>query len=587
MCGIIGFSTKTAKDPVAVITQHLAYLEYRGYDSTGMAFVDINGQMRVAKKAGNITALKAATADIHTQAHFGIGHTRWATHGEPNDVNAHPHIGDEAVIIHNGVIENHEELKKQLRAEGFVFQSETDSELIAHTITQGIRQGSSREQIFKNFHATLKGIFSIVALFHDGEIIATRFKTPLVFCVSQDGVWLASDALAIAQHAADGTVCFLKDGDIISFTPDHTYHMIQGTPQFTPIEKRHQVPSKGHFAHFMLKEIYEQAEVVQNLKTFLENYDFPLDRPKKLLILGCGTSYYAGLIASYWLQEHASILTDVCIASEFRYQRFTRDYDMCICISQSGETADVIAALETIQKQNIKTIGILNVIESTLGQMVDVVLPICVGPEIGVASTKALLGQLVCLLFVTLNWTGERQRFSTLMSELPAIIQSILDTAPTIEQLAKQFYQLESIFFIGRHQMYPVCLEGALKLKELSYINANAYPAGELKHGPIALIDDKTLTVVLIADDHVSEKTLSNSQEVLARKGQVLCCHPRRLQSGLPGISSHLSIPSSKDKLLSPFAPIIALQLFAYYIALARGCSIDQPRNLAKSVTVE
>lgn len=581
MCGIIGFSTKAPKDPVAVITQHLAYLEYRGYDSTGMAFVDSGGQMHVVKKAGNIMALKAATTAIHKQSYFGIGHTRWATHGEPNDLNAHPHVGDEAAIIHNGVIENHEQLKAQLMAEGFEFQSETDSELITHTITRGIRQGLSRDQIFRNFHKDLKGIFSIVALFHDGEIIATRFKTPLVFCVSKDGVWLASDALAIAQHADDGTVCFMKDGDIVSFRTDHTYQMINGSPQFTPIERRHQVPTKGDFKHFMLKEIHEQADVVQSLRTFLENYDFPINRPKKLLILGCGTSYYAGLIASYWLQEHASIETDVCIASEFRYQYFKRDYDMCICISQSGETADVIAALEIVQQGGTKTIGVLNVLESTLGQMVDVVLPICVGPEIGVASTKALIGQLVCLLFMTLSWSKERDRFFAIMSDLPGLIKSILDTSPTIQKLATQFHQLESVFFIGRLQMYPVCLEGALKLKELSYINANAYPAGELKHGPIALIDNKTLTVVLVADDHVSEKTLSNAQEVMARQGQIL------FVSADDRLQPLLKLPASTDKLLTPFAPIIALQLFAYYVALARDCSIDQPRNLAKSVTVE
>ncbi|MEK7655025.1 MAG: glutamine--fructose-6-phosphate transaminase (isomerizing) [Pseudomonadota bacterium] len=581
MCGIIGFSTKVAKDPVAVITQHLAYLEYRGYDSTGMAFVDTSGQMHVAKKAGNILALKAATCDMHKQSHFGIGHTRWATHGQPNDVNAHPHVGDEASIIHNGVIENHEQLKAKLITEGFVFQSETDSELIAHTITKGIRQGLSRGQIFKNFHTDLKGIFSIVALFHDGEIIATRYKTPLVFCVSKDGVWLASDALAIAQHAVDGTVCFMKDGDIVSFVADHTYRMMRGTAHFTPIERRHQVPTKGNFAHFMLKEIYEQAEVVQTLRTFLENYNFPIDRPKKLLILGCGTSYYAGLMASYWLQEHACIETDVCIASEFRYQHFMRDYDMCVCISQSGETADVIAAVEIVKQRGMKTIGILNTIESTLGQMVDVVLPICVGPEIGVASTKALIGQLVCLLFMTLSWMKERDHFFSIMSELPQLIQSVLSNLPSIEQLAKQFHEVSSVFFIGRHQMYPVCLEGALKLKELSYINANAYPAGELKHGPIALIDHKTLTIVLVADDHVSEKTLSNAQEVMARQGAVL------FASADDHLHPLLKLPVSQDKLLTIFAPIIALQLFSYYVALERGCSIDQPRNLAKSVTVE
>lgn len=581
MCGIIGFSTKVPKDPVAIITQHLAYLEYRGYDSTGMAFVDTDGQMHVAKKAGNITALKAATSDIHAQARFGIGHTRWATHGQPNDVNAHPHVGDEAVIIHNGVIENHEQLKAQLIAEGFAFQSETDSELIAHTITQGIRNGLSRDQIFKNFHKNLKGIFSIVALFHDGEIIATRFKTPLVFCVAKDGVWLASDALAIAQHAADGTVCFMKDEDIVSFTVEHTYRMINGISQFTPIERRYQVPTKGNFEHFMLKEIYEQADVVQSLRTFLENYAFPIDRPKKLLILGCGTSYYAGLIASYWLQEHASIEADVCIASEFRYQHFMRDYDICVCISQSGETADVIAALEIVQKRGVKTIGILNTIESTLGQMVDVILPICVGPEIGVASTKALIGQLVCLLFMTLNWAKEGDRFFVAMSELPRLINSVLNVASTIQKLAEQFYQVESVFFIGRHQMYPVCLEGALKLKELSYINANAYPAGELKHGPIALIDKKTLTIVLVADDHVREKTLSNAQEVMARQGQILYV------SADEHLNPRLVLSVPQDKLLAPFVSIVALQLFAYHVALARGCSIDQPRNLAKSVTVE
>lgn len=585
MCGIVGFSTKTPKDPVAVIVQHLAYLEYRGYDSTGMAFVDLNGQMHVAKKSGNITALKAATANIHAQAHFGIGHTRWATHGKPNDVNAHPHIGDEAVIIHNGVIENHEQLKAQLIADGFSFQSETDSELIAHTITREIRQGLSRDQVFKNFHKNLKGIFSIVALFHDGEILATRFKTPLVFCAAKDGVWLASDALAIVQHAADGTVCFMKDGDIVSFTTDHTYRMVSGSPQFISIERCHQVPTKGAFKHFMLKEIYEQADVVKSLQAFLGNYDFPIDRPKRLLILGCGTSYYAGLIASYWLQEYAFIETDVCIASEFRYQCFMRDYDMCISISQSGETADTIAALEIVQQRSIKTIGILNVMQSTLGQMVDVVLPICVGPEIGVASTKALIGQLVCLLFMTLNWTKERDRFFTAMSELPDLIQSVLGAATSIEQLAKQFSEVSSVFFIGRHQMYPVCLEGALKLKELSYINANAYPAGELKHGPIALIDNKTLTIVLVSDDHVSEKTMSNAQEVMARQGQVLFVSTGSRDFCLG--QAMLPLPLPQDKLLTPFAPIIALQLFSYYVALSRDCSIDQPRNLAKSVTVE
>lgn len=582
MCGIIGFSTKTPKDPVAVITQHLAYLEYRGYDSTGMAFIDTDGHMQVIKKAGNISVLKEATVDIHTQAHAGIGHTRWATHGKPSDINAHPHVGDEAAIIHNGVIENHAELKAQLIVDGFEFQSETDSELIAHYITRGIRQGLPRDQIFKNFHKDFKGIFSIVALFHDGEIMATRFKTPLVFCAAKDGVWLASDALAIAQHAENGTVCFMKDGDIVQFKTDHTYRMINDRdPQFTKVERRHQVPTKGDFAHFMLKEIHEQYDIVQSLRTFLEHYDFPVVTPKKLLILGCGTSYYAGLIASYWLQEHASIETDVCIASEFRYQSFMRHYDMCICISQSGETADVIAALEIVQKRSIKTIGILNVIESTLGQMVDIVLPICVGPEIGVASTKALMGQLVCLLFITLQWTQEQKRFSTGLDELSSLVESILENGSVIQDRAKHFASIDAVFFIGRHQMYPVCLEGALKLKELSYINANAYPAGELKHGPIALIDNKTLTVVLTVDDHVSEKTLSNAQEVMARQGQVL------FVSADDRFTPLLKLPLPHDTLLNPFAPIVVLQLFAYYVALSRGCSIDQPRNLAKSVTVE
>ncbi len=582
MCGIIGYSTKSAQDPIAVITKHLAYLEYRGYDSTGMAFVDTQEQLQVFKKTGNISILKNATKNIHTSAHYGIGHTRWATHGKPDDINAHPHLGDEAAIIHNGVIENHETLKQSLMQDGFTFQSETDSEIITHYITRGIRQGLSREQVFKNFHKDLKGIFSIVALFHDGEIIATRFKTPLVFCIAQDGLWLASDALAIAQHAANGTVCFLKDGDIIRFAKDHTYHMVNGhTPEFTAIEKRHQIPTKGNFAHFMLKEIYEQKEIVENLKNFLKHYDFSVARPSKLLILGCGTSYYAGLIASYWLQEHANIETDVQIASEFRYQNFIRNYDMCICISQSGETIDVVAALERIKQKNIKTIGILNVLESSLGQMVDIILPICVGPEIGVASTKALVGQLICLLFLTLQWTNEQHRFFSSLDELSDLIAATLEDTTSVESWAEKYAGLESVFYIGRHQMYPVCLEGALKLKELSYINANAYPAGELKHGSIALIDNKTLTVVLLADDHVYEKTLSNAQEVKARQGNVLFVTTKAT------LESNIIVPHCNDPLLQVFAPIVILQLFAYFVALKRNCSIDQPRNLAKSVTVE
>lgn len=591
MCGIVGVVLKKDKFSGIDLVSALKYLEYRGYDSSGIAFLGIDG-IEIIKKKGHIKNILEDMQGVKSA--IGIGHTRWATHGEVNDENAHPHGNKRLAIVHNGIIENYIDLKNDLSSKGYSFKTQTDTEVISQLITFYLDQEMQPVEIFKKLRLTLKGTYAIAAIFDSKTLIATRHKSPLIYAGSDEGLWVASDVMAIVEHI-DGKISYLGDDETIMFSDDtgtvlydKDYNVIK--PKLVSISADIVKPVKGEFEHFMLKEIFEQPQVVKAISGYLSSTDFQLVKPNKILIIACGTSYYAGLVARYWIESIASIPVSVEIASEFQYHAMPlQDVDLCIFISQSGETFDVLASLAVIQKLNIRTVGIINVLHSTLAREVDFVIPLCAGPEIGVASTKAFTAQMTILYFLANYFGGKSITIDDL--HLEDILLDSLKLIPSLKEFTKKISQFNQVFFIGRNLQYPLALEGALKLKEISYINAQAYPAGELKHGPIALIDDKSLVVALSPKDQLFEKTLSNSQEVLSRGAHVLFVTDQEGASEIRKLSQYKNIycmvvPHVKDE-LTPFSVIVALQLFAYYSALHLGRSIDCPRNLAKSVTVE
>lgn len=616
MCGIVGYIGK--KNGIHVVTRGLSRLEYRGYDSAGIAFFgERDKEPRVIKTVGRLSALEKAVARSKARAGTAvIGHTRWATHGIPTKQNAHPHIGctKEITLVHNGIIENHESLREALVREGHVFHSHTDSEVIVHLIERMRAFGTqSLEDAVRQALHYVQGTFGIVALYAHApnQLVAARRGSPLLIGVGEKGEYIiASDASAIAEHTK--RIIYLDDNEIVSLSPDghRIFDAANNTLSKFPtrIDWTVEESQKGGFPHFMLKEIHEIPEVIENALRGrvlakkgviklggLEPIRKKIALTKRVVIVACGTSYYAGLIGKYFIEEMSRLPVEVAYASEFRYAPPAVDeHTLVVVISQSGETADTLEAARESKRQGALTLGIVNVVGSSIAREVHAGIYNYAGPEIAVASTKAFVSQLVILAMVAAHVGDvlgtypkkERGEFLKDLMSLPHACRLVLKNTDIIKKTAKQFFHAEHFLFLGRKYNWPTALEGALKLKEISYIHAEGYPAGEMKHGPIALIDSHFPTIVLALDDSMYEKTLSAIQEIRARKGPVIAV----ASHGNTAISKYakqtIFIPRVRES-LSPVCAVIPLQLFAYYVAVYRGADVDKPRNLAKSVTVE
>ena len=601
MCGIIAGITTSNILPILV--GGLEQLEYRGYDSAGLALI-LRGNIHVVKAAGKVAVLKNLLAKEEFNSQIGIGHTRWATHGVPNAINAHPHATDRVAVVHNGIIENYKELKQELQNIGYQFKSETDTEVITNLLDYYISLNNDPKEASLQTIGRLEGSFSVVFMFKsDKFLFATSRKTSLILGLAENAIYIASDVVAFGNKV--NNVIYLEDGDKVVASLD-SYQIFDknNNPATRPLRKSSilEEVTKNDFPHFMLKEIYQQPVVLeQTITRYLTGNE--LDKVKidwnkidSIKILACGTAYYSGLVAKYWLEELTNIVVDLEVASEFRYRTIAaKKNEITIVISQSGETLDTLEALRKAQSYGQKTIAILNTENSSIGRIADYILPIMVGPEIGVASTKAFLGQLMVIAALGLDIGMKKgninqNRFETLTTELsqvPNLITEVLSQSEDIKNIASQIKDFNSILFIGRGNLYPIAMEGSLKLKELSYIHAEGYPGGELKHGPISLIDSNMPIVALMPRGHLFEKMFSNLQELGARGGKLLTIVGRSHASKVSDSSSWvISVPDC-DEFIAPMVYSIPMQLLAYYTALLKGNDIDQPRNLAKSVTVE
>jgi glucosamine--fructose-6-phosphate aminotransferase (isomerizing) len=613
MCGIVGYVGR--KDPVGVLVEGLRRLEYRGYDSAGIAVVDENGALSIRRAAGKLRDLEKVIAAKPLTGRYGIGHTRWATHGRPTEENAHPHrdCTGRLVVIHNGIIENYLELKHELQASGHKFETETDTEIVAHAIEQHMKEtGADLPTAFRAVLPRLRGIYALVAMSADlpDTFVAARLGPPLVVGLGQGEYFVASDIPAILEHTKD--VIFLDDGEVVVVTADGpTFYGADGNR----IEKHAvRIPwdpilaEKGGFKHFMLKEIHEQPRAVrdtllgrvslESATIYLEEMglsDDDLRGMDRVLIVACGTSWHAGLIGKFLIERLARIPVEVDYASEFRYRKPLVDgKTLPVYISQSGETADTLAAQREAKSKGARTLAICNVRGSMLTREAAGTIYTHAGPEIGVASTKAFTSQIVALVLLALK-LGQARRtltddavlaFVKHLYHLPAQMEHFLTDDSAIQELARVYHNHRDFLYLGRGVNYPIALEGALKLKEISYIHAEGYPAGEMKHGPIALIDENMPVVALVPRDSVWEKMLSNIEEVKARSGIVIAVtdgEDADLEKKADGV---IRVPRTHE-LLQPLLLVLPLQLLAYHVALLRGCDVDQPRNLAKSVTVE
>ena len=575
MCGIIGYVGE--KEAYDILLQGLERLEYRGYDSAGIA-TGYNDSLQVQKAVGRVANLK----EKKTLGRRGIAHTRWATHGKPSDRNAHPFLdgSNNFVVVHNGIIENHLELKEELRQKGVIFTSETDSEVIVHLIAQNY-SGNLLEAVRKTV-PQLQGAYAFLVVKNDTEeIIAARNGSPLVIGLGRGENYVASDVSALIEHTKQ--VVYVHDFELaeVGRTKIKIYDF-EGQEKelkIRTIDWDVEQAQKQGYKHFMLKEIFEQPTIAEeSLKiTFSLKNDF-----SRIIIVACGTASYAGLIGKYLLEKLAKVHVVNEAASEFRYRGpLIGKEDIVIAISQSGETADTLAAVRLAKEKGAKTIGIINVVDSTIAREVDSVIYTRAGPEIGVASTKALMAQLIVLYTLAFQLAGKEMSTSF----LPAM-EEILSKSGEIKKIAERYYQFGNFLYIGRNINFPLALEGALKLKEISYIHAEAYPAGELKHGPIALISEEMPTFAICVQDEVYEKTLSNIQEVKARNGKVIALATEGDQK-IGKIADEVMYIPKIEEVYYPLLALIPLQLFAYYIADLKECDVDKPRNLAKSVTVE
>ena len=613
MCGIIGYLGK--KDPVPILLKGLKRLEYRGYDSAGIALLNGN-ELTQIKKAGKVSDLQLMIDDSPMKGNCGIAHTRWATHGEPNDINAHPHLDQTGKIslVHNGIIENHDIIKQVLREQGVSFTSDTDTEVISQLIST-LYFGSSKISFENAVRLALQeivGAYGIVVLCADepDTLVAAKMGSPLVFGIGDENYFLASDAAPIIEYTRN--VIFLDDGELLvikngSYAISNINSKKPITKTFTKIDLSIEQIEKGEFPHFMLKEIYDQKHSITdtmrgrlNLQDGTTHLGGIVDYVPNLLsanriyLTGCGTSWHAGLIGKYLIEEYARVPVHVEYASEFRYRNAVIDHDtVLIAISQSGETADTLAAVRKAKELGALTLGICNVVGSTIARQTDTGIYTHAGPEIGVASTKAFTAQVTVLIMLALKIGRKigyaKNRGQHLIESLKSIdedITHILRDISKIEVVAKKTMKADNFLYLGRGVNFPVALEGALKLKEISYIHAEGYPAAEMKHGPIALIDENMPVVCIAPHDDTFQKIVSNIQEVKARKGIVISITDKK-NNTLESLSDFILRIPTTHKHIFPITCSIILQLLAYKLAVLRDCEIDQPRNLAKSVTVE
>jgi glutamine---fructose-6-phosphate transaminase (isomerizing) len=612
MCGIIGYIGK--KEAFPIIIKGLKWLEYRGYDSAGVAL--LNGSLEVFKKKGKVIELENFALSQNHGGSIGIGHTRWATHGEPNDVNAHPHNSMNGIftIVHNGIIENYSKLKTDLIHYGYTFSSETDTEVLANLIEYFYNQSDeiNSEMAVQLALSKVVGAYGIAVLCkaEKDKIVVARKGSPLVVGLGNKEYFIASDAAPIAEFTSQ--VVYLNDEDIAIITRDSfTLKNVQNTPvslKISSIDLEIGELDKGEYEHYMLKEIHEQPKTIE--ETFrgrlrpdhseivlggLINIFPKILQAKRIIIIGCGTSWHAALIGEYLLEEFAQIPVEVEYASEFRYRKpVIGKNDVVILISQSGETADTLAALHLAREKGATVLGICNVVGSTLSRETDAGVYTHAGIEIGVASTKAFTAQVTVLTMFALKLAMARKTISVEeyrmlvkeLSEIPEKGRLILQNNEKIKVIAEKYKDAINALYLGRGYLFPVALEGALKLKEISYIHAEGYAAGEMKHGPIALVDDNLPVIVVAPKDDYYEKIVSNIQEVKARKGNVIAIVTEGDVVLKEMVNDSIEIPDSHPA-LAPLLSVIPLQLLAYHIALLRGCNVDQPRNLAKSVTVE
>ena len=614
MCGIVAYIGK--KDAFPIIIKGLKRLEYRGYDSAGVALID-NGQLNIYKCAGKVANLEAFISEKNAEGTIGIGHTRWATHGPPTDVNAHPHVSMDGslALIHNGIIENYDSLKQELIKQGYVFKSETDTEVLVHLVDNI----SKKEKVW--FGEALRmalshvvGAYAIVAISKDfpNQMVAARKSSPLVVGIGEDGdFYLASDATPIVEYTKQ--VVYLEDEEIavIKFGEELKLFSIndeEKRPYIQQLEMELEALEKGGYEHFMLKEIHEQPRSIQDCLRGrlnaqegrvtlggIKDYEQKMIQANRLILVACGTSWHAALVGEYLIEDLARINVEVEYASEFRYRNpILSENDVVIAISQSGETADTMAALELAKSKGATILGICNVVGSSISRITDAGSYTHAGPEIGVASTKAFTAQVTLLTLVALSLAHKKGSisetdFRILLTELEAIpekVKKVLETNAKIEQIALEYKDATNALYLGRGSSFPVALEGALKLKEISYIHAEGYPAAEMKHGPIALIDENMPVFVIATKGNSYEKVVSNIQEVKARKGKIIAIVTEG-DTQVKAMADHVIEIPETNEILVPLLATIPFQLLSYHIAVMRNCNVDQPRNLAKSVTVE
>lgn len=611
MCGIVGYIGE--KNAYSLLIKGLKRLEYRGYDSAGVALLSDDTQ--IIKKQGRVVNLEDYAVNNTFDANIGIGHTRWATHGEPSDVNAHPHqSGDKKIsIVHNGIIENYKVLKQELEQKGHVFKSDTDTEVLVHFIEEIQKlTNTSLEESLRIALTRVVGAYAIVVVSEDepNQLLAARKGSPLLIGVGKGEYYVASDATPIVEYTDE--VIYLKDEEVAKITKDDvvikTLNNDVQKPSIKKLDLKLETIEKGHYEHFMLKEIMEQpnriydsmrgrlqADTGKIVLGGMKEYADRMINARRLLMIACGTSLHAGMVGRYLFEDVCRVPSEVDFASEFRYRNpVVKDGDVMIALSQSGETADTLVAIEKAKEMGAGIFGICNSVGSSIARISNAGVYTHAGTEIGVASTKAFTAQLTALYLIGLQiakekGTIETENYRRLLQELESIpdkVQSILDSNDRIASVAHQIKDAESMLYLGRGYNYPIALEGALKMKEITYIHAEGYPAAEMKHGPIALIDQDTPVIFIAPRDKTYEKIVSNIQEIKARKGKVIAIVTEGDTLIKDMADAVLEIPSV-DEILSPLLTIIPLQLLAYHVGVYRNCNIDQPRNLAKSVTVE
>ena len=605
MCGIIGIAS--AKPVSGNIIEALKKLEYRGYDSAGLSTID-NSEINEKKCSGRVDNLEKILFENPLKGNLGIGHVRWATHGVPNKINAHPHSSEVVSVVHNGIIENSNSIKNELIEKNYIFKSQTDTEVITLLLTNYLKDYDILNSVHKTLER-LEGSFALGIIFKNFNdiVVGARRGSPLAVGYGHEENYIGSDSYALKSMT--NKISYLEDGEICILTKDKVefYNSEKNkiNKEILTLSNDENKTTKGDFKDFMSKEINEQPvtsktclnEYIDHLRKDINFYNFPIN-PKevnKITLIGCGTAYHSCLIAKYIFEDLSSITVEADIASEFRYRKIKFNKNsLYVFVSQSGETADTFAALDLCKKNKANTCAIVNVVESSIARKADFVLPIHAGPEIGVASTKAFIGQMLVLYLLSLKISKVRNEITDQnytksindLNNLPSLFEKVLAKRDEIQIIAKDFVDSKGTMFLGRGFSYPIALEGALKLKELSYIHAEGYPAGEMKHGPLALIEDGLPVVVLAPKDKYFEKTISNMQEVIARGGKVFLFTDDDSEIISENIRYKFNIPHSNDY-IKPFLLALPLQMLAYYVASFKNCDIDKPRNLAKSVTVE